>query len=60
LARDEPERRRQIIETVERTVTEAVERRLTVDSRIARHLSGHIRSQLYQDLVLERERLGIA
>lgn len=52
--------RRRIIETVERTVVEAIDRRLKPDSRLGRRLTGQMRSQLYQDLVFERERMGVA
>jgi hypothetical protein len=56
---DEGELRRRISETVERTVVEMVERRLGSDSRFGRRLAGKMRAELYQDLVFERERLGV-
>jgi hypothetical protein len=59
-ARDGGRLRQQITETVERTVREVVDRRLEPDSRLGRRLTGQMRSQLYQDLVFERERLGVS
>jgi hypothetical protein len=56
---DEGRLQRRIAETVERTVVEIVERRLGTDSRFGRRLAGQMRAELYQDLVFERERLGV-
>ncbi len=58
-APEERELRQRIVETVERTVVEVVDRRLKPDSRLSRRLTGQMRTQLYQDLVFERERLGV-
>lgn len=58
-AHEEREIRQRVFEAVERTVVEVVEQRFSADSRLGQRLTGQIRSQLYQDLVLERERLGV-
>lgn len=57
---EERELKQRIVETVDRTVVEAVTRQLKLNSQAGRSLTGQMRSQLYQDLVLERERLGMS
>ncbi|HEX7119498.1 MAG TPA: hypothetical protein VF212_11960 [Longimicrobiales bacterium] len=43
---------------VERTVRREVERALRIDAAVSRRLRETIRSELYDDIILERERLG--
>jgi len=53
------ELKRQIVETVEKKIEETVNRKLQLAPGISRQLTERVKSNLYADLVFERERWGM-